>query len=97
MSLRDTLSRLVSRPVGLAASGLTLVSGWLGMLDPAIQFVSATAGTWFPAIAVGSQWVLPQIPAVPDGFGTDLIIAAAVVYVAILLSRLGRKAKEKYL
>lgn len=79
MNLVETLKH----PYSAVAGGLAIISGYLGMLDPLLQLIGATAGTWYPLI--GILWRLGgMIPAVPKGAMSMLFIGGTVVYALYL-------------
>jgi len=65
-----------------------------GMLEPAWALLSTTAELWFPALATAGATILPNI-----GFpslGTEILLAAAVVYFAVKVNQLIDKIENWY-
>lgn len=94
MMLEETLKH----PYSAVVAGVTLVTGTLGYLDPLIQFVGATAGTWYPL--VGILWRLGDVvPSIPQEAMTSLFVAGTVVYALYLggslLDRLQKFIKDR--
>lgn len=69
-----------------------LAQASLGLFEPAWSLVSATAGMWFPAIAVTSSTIFPEIGL--GDVGTQILLVAAAVFVAVQLDRLIDRAQE---
>lgn len=92
MGLKDALGKLVSHPATAVGVTLSAVLQVVGVLDPVWSLISATSGTWFPAIAVTAGTILPEF-----GFGdvgTSVLVAAAVVFVAVQLDKFAEQATE---
>jgi hypothetical protein len=93
--MNERTTELLTHPltaVAVVASALGSVG--FGLIDPAWGLVSATAGMWFPAISVTAGVIFPEIGL--DSVGTQVLIAAAVVFVAVQLDKLADRA-AKYL
>jgi hypothetical protein len=89
MEIRELLTHpLTAGAVVLSAIGQL----GFGLVEPAWGLVSATAGTWFPAIAVTAGTIFPQIGL--GDLGTQVLVAAAIVFVAVQLDRLLDKASD---
>ena len=58
----------------------------IGWIEPVWALISATSGYWFPAIATTATTLLPELGY--GDLGTNLLIAAAIVFVAVQLDRL---------
>lgn len=93
--MNETLAELVTHPItGLAVVASAALS-LLAPLAPLWDFVGATAGTWFPIVAVSASTILPEL-----GFGnigSKLLLGAAIVYVAVFADRLYDRIQERYL
>lgn len=63
-----------------------------GMFEPVWSLISATSGMWFPAIAVTSGTILPEVGL--EGAGTAILLGAASVFVAVQVDRLLDRVKE---
>ena len=89
------LKELLTNPLtALAVIGSAIGSVGFGLFDPAWGLISATSGMWFPAIAVSAGTILPEIGY--GDVGTQVLIAAAIVFVAVQLDKLADRA-YKYL
>lgn len=78
------LKQFVFHPLTAGAVILsTLGQLGVGLFDPIWSLVSATSGYWFPAIATTSATILPELGY--GDLGTTVLVAAAVLYVAVLL------------
>ena len=89
------LKEFIYHPLTAGALGLSAI-GQLGFgaFEPLWSLVSATSGMWFPAIAVTAGTIAPEI-----GFadlGTNVLLAAAIVFVGVQLDRLISRAKTWY-
>lgn len=86
---------LLTHPLTLLATvGSLLGSIGFGLIDPVWSLVSTTSGMWFPAVAVTAGTILPEV-----GFGnlgTQVLLGAAIVFVAVQLDRLYDRAIEWY-
>ncbi|MFC6757886.1 MULTISPECIES: hypothetical protein [Haloarcula] len=51
-----------------------------------------TSGLWFPAIATMASTILPEFGY--ESLGTQLLVAGAIVYVAVLLYRMYGRIKN---
>ena len=86
---------LLTHPLtALAFVGSAIGSVGFGLIDPAWGLISATAGVWFPAIAVSAGTILPELGY--GSLGTQVLLAAAIVFVAVQLDRLADRV-AKYL
>jgi hypothetical protein len=86
---------LLTHPLTLLATvGSLLGSIGFGLIDPAWGLVSATSGMWFPAVAVTAGTILPEIGY--GDLGTQVLVAAAIVFVAVQLDRLYDRGVEWY-
>jgi len=84
---------LLTSPLTLLAVGVSaLGSVGFGLVDPAWGLLSATAGMWFPAIAVSAGTILPELGY--GEIGTQVLLAAAIVFVAVQLDRLADRASK---
>lgn len=81
MSPQDLITSSHAAAATIGAAVLHLA----GALDVVWQFLGATSSFWFPAIAVSAGTIMPEV-GMAD-LGTRLLIAAALLYVAILASR----------
>lgn len=84
---------LLTHPLTLLATVASLL-GSIGfaILDPTWGLIATTSGMWFPAVSVTAGVLLPEL-----GFGdlgTQLLVAAAIVFVAVQLDRLYDRAVE---
>lgn len=64
-----------------------------GVLAGGFDLLAATAGTWFPMIAVSATAILPEF-----GYqraGERVLLLAAFVYVGILAARFVDKTRDK--
>lgn len=87
------LKELLTSPLAALALLLSaLGSIGFGLVEPAWGLVSATAGMWFPAIAVTSSTLLPEIGY--GDVGTQVLVAAALVFVVVQLDKLADRVAE---
>jgi len=87
------MKELLTHPLtALAVVASALGSVGFGLVDPVWGLISATAGMWFPAISVTAGVLLPEYGL--GDVGTQVLIAAAVVFVAVQLDRLYDRAVE---
>jgi len=68
--------------------------GFLG-LDPVIQTIIATSGTWFSLTAVIASTIAPNVPAIPTGLATQVLVAVGIGYALIKLHKLAKSFAEK--
>lgn len=95
MSARNRLRETVTHPVTAIAFVVSaLGSVGLGAFEPVWGLVSATAGMWFPAIAVTAGTILPEI-GLGDA-GTTILVTAAIVFVIVQLDKLADRAGEYF-
>jgi hypothetical protein len=86
---------LLTSPLTVLAFVVSAIgSVGFGLLDPTWGLISATAGMWFPAVAVTAGTILPEIGY--GDVGTQVLVAAAVVFVAVQLDRLADRAADYY-
>jgi len=86
---------LVTHPLtALAVIGSALGSVGFALVEPGWSLVSTTAGMWFPAIAVTAGTILPEIGY--GDIGTQVLVGAAIVFVAVQLDRLFDRAVKWY-
>lgn len=88
MKLQELLVHPLVALSVVGSAALSLLPG----AAPVWEFVGATAGTWFPLVAVSASTILPEL-----GFkniGTTVLLAAAVVYVAVYLDRFIGRLEE---
>jgi hypothetical protein len=76
----------------LAALGSILLATLPG-LEPIWSFIGATAGTWFPPIAVIAGTIMPELGL--GGLGGKLLVGAGLVYVLVYADRLLDAAIER--
>lgn len=57
-----------------------------GWFDPVWGLLTATAGTWFPAVSATATIIIPQTAFAE--WGTPLLLASAVLYVSVKLDQL---------
>lgn len=87
------LEKLLTSPLTAAAVVLSAIGQLgFGLVEPVWGLVSATAGTWFPAVAVTAGTIFPEIGL--GNLGTQVLVAAAVVFVGVQLDRLLDKASD---
>ena len=92
--MKDELAQIVAHPLtGGAVIGSAVLST-IGQLAPLWDFLGATSGTWFPLIAVSAGTILPEVGL--QQLGSQVLLAAAIVYVAIYADRLYDRIKERY-
>jgi hypothetical protein len=92
--MNEQLKELITHPITgfavIASAALSL----LAPLAPVWDFVGATAGTWFPIVAVSASTILPEL-----GFGSigsKILLAGAIVYVTVFADRLYDRIEERY-
>jgi hypothetical protein len=70
-----------------------VVGGTIGILglDPIIQTIIATSGTWFSLVAVVGGTIAPNVPAIPTALATQALVTAGAVYALIKLYKLTQK------
>jgi hypothetical protein len=73
--------------------GAGLATG-LALFTPVWDILVQTGGLWFPLVGIITGPIAQNIPAIPDGLATQLLVVAAVVYAATLLDRLGDRLTE---
>ena len=88
----DAKELLTSPLAVVAAVGTFVGSLGFGLIDPAWSLVAATSGMWFPAVSVSAGVILPEIGY--GDLGTQVLIAAAIVFVGVQLDRLVERANE---
>lgn len=92
-----TLREILSEPVMWAAAIVTSLVGWVlglaGWAGPAWQFLTSTAGAWFPAAAL-LPTIAKQSEAIPVDTAQTVMIVGAAVYLAVLASRFARKTQS---
>lgn len=97
MTLQDTdfptLTEVLTGPWAVGSAVVTLLAGVLGVLDPLIQIVTATTGTWFPIAATVSA-VAPLVEWIPTNLATQAFVVAAFIYIVVLLDRFAERAVE---
>lgn len=87
------LEEIVLHPFTALMLGLSaLAQLGFGAFEPVWSLVSATSGMWFPAIAVTSGTILPEIGF--EGVGTMILLGAASVFVAVQVDRLLDRVEE---
>lgn len=59
---------------------------------PVWEFIGATAGTWFPLLAVSAGTILPNVGYAD--LGTTLLVGAGIVYVAVYADRFIERTQE---
>lgn len=80
------VKELLTSPLTALAFVVSAVgSVGFGLFDPVWGLISATSGMWFPAIAVTAGTIFPEIGL--ESLGTQVLVAAAVVFVAVQLDR----------
>lgn len=89
MSLAELLEGEIT---GLRAL-LAGVVAMAGVLAGGFDLLAATAGTWFPMIAVSATAILPEFGY--KSVGERVLLLAAFVYVGILAARFFDKTKEE--
>lgn len=82
MDIKELIAHLFTA-LALLFSGL---GSLVGVLDPVWSLVSATSGTWFPAIAVTAGTILPEIGL--ERTGTVILLGAAILFVSVQIDRL---------
>ena len=87
MAETDDWKETLIRPLAALSGAVGTLVAMLG-LDPIIQAIVATSGTWFSLAAVFGGTIAPNVPAIPDGVGTQLLVAAAIAYGLIKLGKL---------
>jgi hypothetical protein len=87
MNLKEALTHPISALAAFIGFVGQLGFGWF---EPAWGLISATAGTWFPLIAVSTGTILPEIGF--EDIATPLLLGAAIVFVAVQVDRLLAKA-----
>jgi hypothetical protein len=87
-----TLAELVRAPVAWVSALVTFLSGYLWWFDPLLAFVTTNADVWFPAVSVTLTVVNDRLAVIPSDLANNLLIAAALLFVAVLVSRLVDRA-----
>jgi len=91
--MNDKIRELLAHPLtALAVLASALGSVGFGLFDPAWGLVSATASMWFPAISVSAGVLAPEFGY--GDVGTQVLLAAAIVFVAVQLDKLYDRAAE---
>lgn len=89
MNIKDTLKH----PITGIAVLLSAVGGLsFGLVEPAWHFISVTSTYWFPAIATAGTTIAPEFGY--EQLGTNLVVGAGIVFVAVQLDRLFDRAQE---
>lgn len=84
---------ILKHPVTALMVVLTaLAQAGVGLFEPLWSLISATSGMWFPAIAVTAGTIFPEIGL--GGIGTQALLVAAAVFVAVQLDKLLDRAHE---
>lgn len=82
-----TVREILSSPLTWLTALVSTFAGWVGMLDVVFQFLSSTAGTWFPAVAVFATTIADFIPQISAQTAQTVLLVAALVYFGILAER----------
>lgn len=91
-------SELIARPFGFLVSVLATLAHYMGALDALAGAIWATVPTWYPALAITSSTILPElgtlsvwvptVGTVSVGLPVEefeaLVVVGALVYVAYL-------------
>lgn len=95
MTIPDKLRDVILHPLTAGTVVLSALASTLGPLAPLWDFLGATAGTWFPIVAVSAGTILPNIGY--GKLGTLLLVSAGVLYVAIYTDRFIDRIQERFL
>lgn len=90
-----TLGQILREPITWLAAVLSLLAGFAGVFDSLWALVSSTSGLWFPIIATTSTIVAPAVEAIPMDLANKVLLAAAILYLTILLVRLGSRVLDR--
>jgi hypothetical protein len=89
MELKEILLHPLAAVAALGSVAFAVLPG----LEPLWSFIGATAGTWFPPIAVTAGTILPEVGL--GDLGGKILIAAGIVYVLVYVDRLLDAALER--
>ena len=93
------LSDLLKSPwtlAGVITSAIaTSLATSLTFADTTWGLIASTADLWFPLLAVFSTTIADSVPWIPADPVQQLLLAGALLYVAILASRLYRRTRNK--
>lgn len=92
----DELGDIVQAPITWLAAALSLLAGAAGMFDGLWALLASTKGLWFPIIATTATIVAPAVEAIPADLANKVLLAAAGLYVAILVVRLGSQVLDRF-
>lgn len=79
------LDELLDAPKALFAAVMGVVGHLVGVIDPLWTTLAATSGQWFPSISVLAGIVAPEVAWIPTELATNVLVGAALLYVAILV------------
>lgn len=91
-----TLRELLEHPVTWLTATLSVLAGLTGMFDVVWSIVSSTSGIWFPVIATMASIVAPAVEWIPTGLAQKVMLAAAILYMVVLLVRFGDRITDRF-
>lgn len=92
----DELGDIAQAPITWLAAALSLLAGAAGVFDGLWALLANTSGLWFPLVATASSVVAPAVGAVPQDLANKVLLAAAVLYMTILLVRFASQALDRF-
>jgi len=87
------LTYYVTHPGAAGVAVASLLAGSFDLIEPALGFLAATVGTWYPLLGTLSS-IAGMVPALPAGLFEDLFLFGAVAYAGLLLYRLYTDATD---
>jgi len=87
----DTVRDVVRSPVAWG-SGI-FGAGALGMLDPVIQLLNATASAWLPLVLMSEQ-LASYVDWIPQDAVGALVPIVLAIYIALLANRLINRTRD---
>jgi hypothetical protein len=95
MTVTQETREVLAHPVTKLSALVSVFGAWgFGFIDPLWTFLGATAGLWFPAIAVSAGEILPRL-----GYAKlagPLLLGAAILFVTIQVEDLIERARTWY-
>lgn len=92
----DALGDVLQAPITWLTAALSLLAGAAGMFDSLWALLSNTSGLWFPLVATAASVVAPAVEAIPMSLANKVLLAAAILYMTILLVRFANQARDRF-
>lgn len=92
----DALGDILQAPITWLAAAMSILAGAAGMFDGLWSLVATTKGLWFPIVATTATIVAPAVEAIPMDLANQVLLAAAILYMAILVVRLAGQVRDRF-